>query len=403
MKNLVRRTLPSMVALACVLCIWTASGGNALAQGGGWQFRTDVEAEVEYNTNVYHLSPAQESRLERNSPENQASGRFKDMESVSDFIVTPAVKFTAKGSGLGGKDFLVRPHARYKQYTLNQKKSHFELGVGFRHDAGADGTVGLDLSYAPGVFSKNYLASVTNWVGPVLLDERIYLPGTHDDAAVEVFYRRRMFKGKERKMLHPSVKKAYGEFLLGYENRKYDAPFEKRDSDSFKAGAGLDLELRNKTDVSVSYIFETISTPVETEVLIRNEPDFGVDFNGDTDTVDLDVASLQNVDRSRNEHTFAVKGAIMLDDNWLGKARYELRIQNYKSNEPFDVTRVDRTDIRHRIGLGVERELAPNLTLGLDWLWTSENAGRDALAAIDPTESKSYSVHQLSAVLAYRM
>jgi opacity protein-like surface antigen len=374
---------------------------------GGWKWKAEAEAGLTYDSNIYNLSSAQKQRLEDNTAADQTSGRFDDMESADDFLLTPGFNVTVKTKGPGGGDFELRPGVEYLLYAQNTEKNHLDLSLDLTQELGAKGksAVSVEIDFSPNVFKKNYLADAVDLSGDgsITRDERVYEKSTYDDLKVDLTYGRRLMKSSKGKKGPSGIAKVDGEVLIGFQNKEYDGPFELRSEDTIRLGAGVDMEFENKVELDVSYLLELIETPVETEVLLRDEDDFGVDFNGDTDTVDQNVRTVQNVDRSRNEHTFAVKASKRLNKDWVGSARYDLRIQNYKSEERFDVTRLDRQDIRHRLGLGAERELMSNLTLGLSWLWVHEEAGRDGLAAIDEAETKSYDRHILAAVLSYKL
>lgn len=200
------------------------------------------------------------------------------------------------------------------------------------------------------------------------------------------------------------LEKVYGKAFAGFEKKDYDSPFDStRSTDNLLAGMGVDLEFGGGAELSFKYTFDNITADAASEVLILNEADFNVDFNGINGIENVDARTVQNVDRSHNDHTLGVRGRINLAPGWYGEARYDLRFQFYKSEERFDVTRVDRTDVRHRIRVGVEGELNKNWSLGAGWDWTHEEAGRDGLAAINQADTKSYDRHIVSAVISYSM
>ncbi len=403
-----KRTNSSIVVLVVSLVVmWMLSAQSAgAATIGGWKWKADAEAEFAYETNVYHLSNSQADRLDANTAADQTSGRFTNMESVGDFIITPEFKAKASVTGMSGRELQVSPWINYVYHMKNTERNHFGLGVDLDQEVTDVDTVSFSFDYAPGVFSKNYLSDAVVTATLVVTDaERRYSAGTHDDTSFEVAWRRRLDADLA------NVKKLYGEINAGYSIKRYESPFSHRDEDTYSIGAAVDIELVTGVEVSFSYDFDHVDVPVASEVLIRDEPDFGVSLNDvgsgatttDSDTIDNNVRIVSTVDRSRNEHTFGIKMKKKVNDTWDGYAKYDLRFQNYDSKEPYDITRQDRSDVRHRIGLGAERELADRLSLSVGWLWAYEKAGRDALAAVDPTESKSYSDHTFSALLSYSL
>lgn len=395
---------------AALIAVFLFSSGLAYAAtsreakdkaGSKWQATAD--AELAYATNVYNLSSDQQSQLEANVPADQTSGRFNDMDSVEDFILTPGLKLSGKMPGLGGKEFQIKPGVAYNLYAQNTKKSHFELGLDMRHDLGDSGTLGLDISYAPEVFKKNYLADATDLVGPVADSERVYKPATYDSVGADLSYRHRLWKGGKVETAGTSIESVHGTVIIGFQNREFSAPFKNRDEDSVRAGAGLDMDFSNNLALGVSYMVESVETPAGTEVLILDEADFSFDFNGDSDILDKNLRSVQKVDRSRLEHVVAVKARIKLGKNWTGQARYDYRLQDYSSTERFDSTYANREDVRHRLGLGLQRELTGRLTLGLGWELVQEDTSRGPSPSIDPAEPKSYDAMTFTAGLSYRL
>jgi hypothetical protein len=137
--------------------------------------------------------------------------------------------------------------------------------------------------------------------------------------------------------------------------------------------------------------------------MIRDEPDFGLDGNGDGDALDQNVRIVQTVDRSRVDHSLNLKASKKLTDDWTGNASYGLRFQNYDSKETFDVTRQDRTDTRHKFALGLARKYSKKLSIDLDWEYTTETANRAGLGSVGEAEDKPYNKHVISAVLQYKI
>ena len=137
-------------------------------------------------------------------------------------------------------------------------------------------------------------------------------------------------------------------------------------------------------------------------MLLRDEADFGEIFNGDGDTIDQNVRIVKNVDRSRTEHAFAIKATKPLENDWDGYARYDLRIQNYNSTERYDITRIDRQDIRHRVSVGLDRAFDKNLTYGVGLSLAHEKSNRDGAAGKGSAESRTYNKVVLSGNISYR-
>ncbi len=409
-KEAVKEAMKKVSFLAVLLMalgLMGLAGGNARAAGhGGWKVKADAAMGFSYDTNVFKLSSQQIVRKDQNFPKDQKSGRFKDMDSVDDFIFSPHVSATLRHAGIMGRKVFITPSITYNRYVQDQEKSYFDFGLGIKQKLGRHSHVGLDVSYAPNIFRKNFLSGVLDKNGDGIIsttkgnDEKFFSPAHHDDTTVVLSYGRRLWKnhGKHREVLSPDALSA--KVLVGYENRNFDDPFTNRTEDSFLAGLDVGLALHRHTDLTLSYRFKGISTNVAPELLIRNEPDFGVDLNGNGKTTDLRVATTQNVDRSRDQHTVGLKVSTRLRKGWYGHVKYEARFTSFNSNQPFDVIRVNRNDTRQKVGLGLKGEIARRWYLALGWTNLHNHANRSGLSITDKAEVKSYDINIYSAVLS---
>ncbi len=392
-------------ALLCALGLIGLFANAALAGGGVWNWKGEAATGFAYDTNVYKLSSTQSTRLDAGKSSDKISGRFKDMDSVDDFIFTPTVKATLKGPGLLGHDFVLRPSIAYSVYASNSEKNFFKFGLGLKQAIGGGGAVGLAFDYSPNIYKKNYLSGTIDSVGDGLITssaEEVFTAAHYDKTRVTVSYGQRLWKRPGKGHANLELEKVSAHILAGYENKSYDDPFTVRSEDSVFAGFDMEFALYKHTRLDFNYLFKNIDTSVGTETLIRDEANFGVDFNGDGDAIDLSVATVQKVDRSRNTHTLGVKASTGLAEGWTGYVKYEARFASYKSEEIFDVTRLNRTDTRQKVGVGVRGKLAPRWYMNLGWVLTHNQAARDGLAVTDKAEAKSYDKNVFSALISYR-
>ncbi len=399
------RYLYCLTVFVCVFGLWSVAGTRAWA-GTGWKWGADFDLGVSYNSNIYKLSAAQKARRDANSTSSQTSGRFADMESTDDFINVPEVEFSLKGAGLGGMNLQFKPRVAYNVYAQNQEKNFLELGLEIKQDVSKHGAFSLDFGYAPDVFKKDYLSEAidTSGDGIITADERVYSKATYNDKSIVASYRHRLWKRPKGTAGSSELKKVYGKVFAGFDKRDYDGSFDStRSTDDLLAGAGVNMEFGGGAELAFKYTFENITADVASEVMILDEPSFGVDFNSDSDILDTNARTVQNVDRSHNDHTLGLKGRINLSPGWYAEVTYDLRFRFYKSEETFDVTRVDRTDVRHKIGVGVKGDLSKDWSLGVGWQWTHNEAARDGLAAINQADTKSYDRHVVSAVISYSL
>ncbi len=398
--------------LAVILCAigltgLTAGGAYGAGEAGGWKWKAEASVGFAYDTNVFKLSSTQSDRYDLNLSKDQTTGRYKDMDSIDDIIFTPRIKATLRTPGLGGRDLSIKPSIEYNKYVWNQERSYFDFGLGVNQALGKHSGVGVSFGYAPNIFKKNYLSDAIDkeTFGDPLHGisgiEKVFSAAHYDKTDVELYYSARLWRSANANPANLSLDAVSGKVRVGYENKNYDAPFTNRTEDSFFAGLDIDLALYRHTTLTLSYLFKNIDTPVEPEVLVRNELSFNTDLDGDNVIENLNVATRQNVDRSRSQNTVGARVSTRLKNGWHAYAKYEVRFTSYKSEETFDVTRLNRNDTRQKVGAGVEGEIAPRWTMALDWTLLHNAAARDGLAQVDMTEAKSYDKNVLSAVISY--
>ena len=371
---------------------------------GGLKWTATGEVESCYSTNIYNLSSAQIDRLEADKASDAISGRYDDMDSVTDLIIAPSIEFEGKRKGLFGKTFRLTPALTYKKYLFNSKKSHPEVELDIEQGLPVGGTIALELAYKHGVFSKNSLSGAidTSGDGTISSSERIYSAIKYNSFVYDVVYNRTLWKIKKGSRAPLGMTRVKGEFLLGKEKKVYDSPFANRDKDTLRLGTSVDIELNKKASFELAYMYEKVDIPVATEVLLRDEDDFNEDLNTDADFTDQNVRVEKPVDRSRTEQSLSAELTMELDKTWTGHASYGLRLQNYESSERYDITRTGRKDRRHKFGAGAERDFGKKVSLELDWTYTTEEASRVGLETLDEDEQKSYNKHMFSAVVSYK-
>lgn len=346
-----------------------------------WNWRFDAGVEVAYDNNVYRLSDEQMHDLENQTAAERISGRFDDMESVEDVIVSPSLRVTASGRGFGQEEFRIRPHVRYEYYVENSRKQHPEFGLDLEHGVGRGRSIGLDLGYVHNFFTKNYLADATDLTGFVSADERVYEAGVYDAFIADVFYRQRMWKADKKEHGFLGIEEVTGRLLLGYRKVDFEEPFHNRDLNGYRAGLAFDVRFADVFELDVHYALQYVGAPNEREVVLRDEPDFGADFNDDGDAADNNIRTVQRVDRSRVENAAGVRATLNIAKDWTYWAGCDVRFQNYLSDEPFDLAYNRREDLRHRARTGIEWRFARRWVLDVQAHWIKEMIERDALPA----------------------
>lgn len=353
------------VAVLVVIAALCGSGG-AQAQENGLRWRWDLffEEKLSYDSNVFELSDKLRDRFKENRPGDDVSGRFDDMDSIDDVVVSSRLKLVSKVRGAGANRFRVIPSIRYDYYALNESKSHPTFGVSFERGSRSGSRISLDLEYELDAFAKNYLEDVTDSVGSVSAMDRVYARGEYDEASASIKYKTRLWKRQKKSQSFLDARRIAGFAELGYARRDYDGPFFNRDRNSVDLSLGVSIEFGKRWKFNTDYEFDFVSTDNGKEVLVRDEPEFGIDFNGDGDIDDLKRRTEQRVDRSRMDHTLDIRLRYDIAKHWDAWAGYAFRYQDYLSSERFD-TRRGRDDFEHRVRAGVGWDIDSSWSLEL--------------------------------------
>ncbi|MBE9531809.1 MAG: hypothetical protein IME98_03280, partial [Proteobacteria bacterium] len=156
---------------------------DALAKSAsGWRMKNTAEVETTYSTNVFNLSTGQQDGLETNNADDQTSGRYTDMEHVSDLILSPAIELDMRNSSATGNTTKIQTKFTYNQHLLNTKKSYPEVDFEVEQELGNSNSIGFEFGYKFDVFKKNYLSDAADGgVGATVTpDERIYTEGSYN-------------------------------------------------------------------------------------------------------------------------------------------------------------------------------------------------------------------------------
>jgi len=305
-----------------------------------------ISLEAEYDNNVFLLSPSRKRAVNDPSAADLTSGRFTGMESADDIIVQARGGVGIELAGIGGRAFTLAPALQYDYYSKNNERSHLTASVALAQALARGMRTRLDLSYTPSYFAKNYLrdaidANNDRTIGP---EERRYAPGEYSSLDLELAHRLRLRKSTKRSPLGVEL-----EVGAGYYSRAYDEPFASRDlsGPSFRSTVGI--APGGRMELTLGYDLELLSAEAAQEVLILNEAAAGRDLNANGTATDLNVRTLQLVDRSRREHELSASARFDVARRTDLRVGYGLRLRNYSSDELLDIGHRDRRDTRHEL------------------------------------------------------
>ena len=196
MKNIV--SLAAALLLACGAAWAQEDAADGGGKNGKWKTRWELAGDLGYNGNVFKLSPSSKKKLELVSPAYQASGRFKDMESVDDMIISPSFGVKTGDS----KDLLLGLKADYNKYLRNPELGYLRLDFSAGKKFSKRSSVVLRSKLLPDRFQRNYLADATDLTGHVSPSERIYKAASYTQWLNSLEYKYRFIKQKNIRLLY---------------------------------------------------------------------------------------------------------------------------------------------------------------------------------------------------------
>ncbi|GAC1670152.1 MAG: hypothetical protein PVS2B2_00460 [Candidatus Acidiferrum sp.] len=371
MRNL--KSLTGSLAAIGILLVSTCPSAMAKNSSGkkpqkahkSWSAAVKVEGKGRYDSNPFLLSDRQKTKLQTAGPADQISGRFNDMNSVNDFIFTPSAKFLAEGPGFGGRKLGLEAGVNYDRYFRNPRRSHVNIELAAEQDTSRNGRARVKFEYTPSYFYKNYLADATNYTTSVLPSERVYKPDVYSEWDITVDYRYRL-AGNRAALLGRA----------GYLRQRNQGPFVGHDRNEPHMGGGLDFGLTHWWKIDGNYDYALVDSPRVQEVMILNEPDFGVDFNNDGNTTDLSIRTVQFVDRRHHEQLFRASTKLGIRERSYVEFGYERRHRNFLSKEPFEVFHNGRTDNRNTFRVAFVSHFNERLQFSTGYNYIFENSNR---------------------------
>lgn len=376
-----------------LLALGLMLAGSNLAAAGDWKLKGEFDAAWRYDTNIFNLSASQITSLGTPSDADIANGHYRDMVSGSDHIVRPQFSLALHGPGLFGKRLEIKGSVGYDVYARSSRRSNFEAALSLRQSLGKRGAVQLTGRYLPRYFRKNFLldgSAGSN--GQVLPEDRIYAAGVYEEAALGIDFDYRVLSRKQTGAFGVTV-----ELGALYADRRYEALFPGRDRQTLELAGGLALDFRKGTELLFRYTREDADSPVTTEVLLLDEPDYGIDFNDDGDQQDYDIRMLESVDRSFKADVFAARLSFELSRTTTLELRGSRILRRYSSQQPYDGY-AGRTNKRWIARADLDHRISSHVSFIAGYVYDTQKINR-----VDVTEDESdYAGHVIRAGFGFR-
>lgn len=349
--------LPVLIALLVFMAVpgfaqeakmGAGTAGNVKQKDGNFKFY--VETEMAYSDNVFGLTEEQQSAMDSNDPVYVQNGRFKDMASVSDYIVKPRIGLRYDAESPWGGKMRVTSWIRYNYYTKNEEASYPEGRIRFSQSIGENGTLNVEGNFLLGCFKKNYLSGYddANANGNVTREERSYSQATYDEYEGMVSYEHEIIDDKD-KMISGLELRPYA----GVRYRKFNAVFDNRNLDVLFGGIGVDLEFLSSIGLELIYKYERISAPNDHELILYDEEAAGTDVSGDG-RIKANAPLATRIDRSADRHTIEIIPSIKLTKDASVYMEYSKRVATNTSDNPLDLDHCHTREYRERIKAGIK-------------------------------------------------
>jgi len=342
-------------------------------QDKAYKLHLYAETGLEYTDNVFRLTDSQISRMKAKDYEDVVSRRYKDMDSVSDYIVEPEIglKFGCDNP-LGGK-FGLKSWLKYNYYTQNEEKSFPEGGIKLKNTIGEKGVLILGGKFLSGFFKKNYLSDVDDADddGNIPREERIYSSATYDEYEGIIAYEYVIVKAKSNTIsgfdIYP---------FAGYRSRIYNSTFDNRDQDIGLLGLGIRLEFISRINLNMIYQYENVASPGYQELVLYNEYVSGTDVNGDG-VIKKNAPLITSVDRSSNRHTLEFNSTLKLTKRFTLSLGYKNRWTSYTSDNPLDIDHYENDAHRQEIKSGISYDFSKTWSAKFEYNRTDDHDNED--------------------------
>ncbi|MFC1495738.1 hypothetical protein ACFL6W_10690 [Thermodesulfobacteriota bacterium] len=302
--------------------------------------------------------------MRENDAGDEVSGRYRHMESVSDYILTPYLEIIFNFDNPIGGELIIKPWLKYNHYHHNEKSSYPEAGIEIKQSITKNGNLSLEGQILEGYYKKNYISGFNDINGNnnITKDERKYTGAYYDEYEGLIAYDHRVMKKKDNAL-------GIGLNIMpfaGYGVRKYNAEFDNRDRKVSLRGMEFNFDSKSKVSLNVTYKYERVDCPDGNELVLVNEESLGYDINNDGD-LDRNALLFTNIKRSSKRHSLELVPSIKLGKKWLLSAGYRLRKTLYKSDNQLDLEHYGQSKYRREFKAGIEYDFLKSLSVRIEY------------------------------------
>jgi hypothetical protein len=346
-----------------------ADSETAEKKDGDSKVKFYAEAGIEYTDNPFRLTESQISKMEENAVEDMAGGRFKDMDSVSDYLIIPEIGFNyGTDSPLGGR-LALNSWVRYNYCMENRNRSFLEGRIRLKNSIGKNGSLSLEGNILLDYYKKNYLSGINdeNENGNATREERIYSPAVYDEYEWMISYEHKLIKDKDKRISGMDITP-----FAGYGIRRHNSIFRNRDLDIPFLGMGIALEFISRIDIDMTYKYEWVSAPGNQELILFDETLRGTDVNYDGE-IKANAPVITGIDRSSKRYSVEIKPSFKFSKDTLLSLGYRKRVSAYESDNSLDIEHCDQHAYRDRISLGLRHDFSKAWSAETEYSRTHED------------------------------
>lgn len=339
------------------------------------ELRIYGEMDFEYSDNVFNLTDDQISIMDENDPDDTASGRYRGMDSLSDYILKPRIGIKWDSDSPFGGKFRLTSWLRYNHYLKNDDSDYTEGKLIIKNSAGERGSISLEGNFLYDFKKKNYLSDIVdiNENGNISKDERTYTYAAYDEYEGIIDYRHELIKDKDQ-----TISELYIKPFTGYSIRNYNSCFRNRDRDIIFGGVELDLEFINMIDLELSYRYESVSSPGNVELVLFDETVSGIDVNDDG-SIRRNAPLYTGIDRSADRYIFEISPCVKLTKDIRIYLGYRKRTSKYTSGNPLDIEHYNQRTHREKYESGISYDLSKSWFLNAEYSKTKDEDPEDGI------------------------
>lgn len=334
-----------------------------------------AEIDFEYTDNVFRLTHDQISTMNENDPDDILSGRYNEMDSLSDYIFTPRIGIKwGSDSPFGGK-LRLTSWLRYNFYLKNDDSGFPEGRITLKNSIGEKGSLSFEGNFIYGYKKKNYLSSIddTNGNGNISKDERTYSAAIYDEYEGIIGYRHEFIKDKDKRLSELHIRP-----FAGYSTRTYNSSFKNRDRDNVFGGVEVQFEFINKIDLDITYLCESVSSPGNVELVLFDETVSGIDVNDDG-SIKRNAPLYTGIDRSSDRYTFKIDPSIRLTKDIKLYLGYSKRTSEYTSNNSLDIEHYNQKAYRKKYKSGISYDFLKSWSIEAEYCKTEDQDPEDGM------------------------